>query len=249
MDDGRRLYRVPRPAVEQAACKTDNALAERSLVMTAVHPIAIPDEFNAATYFIDRHIAEGRGEKVAIECGDTRISYLQLFELVNRVGNGLRNLGVRMEERVFLLLLDTPEFAASFFGAIKIGAVPVPVHTLLKSSDYEYMLNNTRARVAIVSESLLPLIQEIPASRLRYLQTIVVVGGAPQPGTPSFESWTGQSPHCSKRNRPVKTMPASGSTPPAAPDEFFSELPKTATGKIQRFRLRHHQEGITSPKS
>src|ERR1039458_8063722 len=91
--------------------------------MTSVPPIVVPDEFNAAAYFIDRHIAEGRGTKVAIECGDIQISYRQLFERVNQVGNGLRNLGVRIEERVFLLLLDTPEFAASFFGAIKIGAV------------------------------------------------------------------------------------------------------------------------------
>jgi len=60
---------------------------------------------------------------------------------------------------VFLLLLDSPEFAASFFGAIKIGTVPVPINTLLKSADYEYLLNNSRARVAIVSESLLPALE------------------------------------------------------------------------------------------
>lgn len=161
--------------------------------MASIPSIAVADEFNAASYFIDRHIGEGRGDKIAIECGNTRVSYLQLFDVVNRVGNGLRSLGVRMEERVFLLLLDVPEFAASFFGAIKIGAVPVPVNTLLKSSDYEYLLNNTRARVAIVSESLVSLIQEVPANRLRYLQTIVVVGGEGRPGTLSFEQWTQES--------------------------------------------------------
>jgi len=119
--------------------------------MTSSPPIVLPDEFNAAAYFIDRHITEGRGAKMAIECGDIQVSYRQLFERVNQLGNGLRSLGVRIEERVLLLLLDTPEFAVSFFGAIKIGAVPVPVNPLLKPADYTYLLNNSRARVAIIS--------------------------------------------------------------------------------------------------
>jgi len=158
-------------------------------------PVAntLPDPFNAAEYFVDRHIAESRGDKVAIECGDDRFTYRQLFELVNRVGNGLRKLGVRREERILLLLLDVPEFAACFFGAIKIGAVPVPVNTLLKPADYEYLLNNARARVAIVSHSLLASIQAIPQGRLRYLETLVVVGGAPDSAAVSFESLTQES--------------------------------------------------------
>src|SRR5580698_11103806 len=135
-------------------------------------PFPLPEEFNAASYFVDRHIAEGRGEKIAIECRDRRITYRQLFESVNRVGNALRKMGIRPEERVLLLLLDTPEFAASFFGAIKIGAVPVPVNTLLKPADYEFLLNDSRARVAIASDSLSPLLQAIPAQNLRYLETI-----------------------------------------------------------------------------
>jgi len=143
-------------------------------------PILLPDQFNAATYFIDRHIPEGRGEKIAIEAGEARVSYRQLWERVNRFGNSLRQLGVRIEERVFLLLLDTPEFAVSFFGAIKIGAVAVPVNTLLKTSDYHYILNNSRARVAVVSEALYPQLQGW--KKLRYLQHVIVVGGA-QPAT------------------------------------------------------------------
>ncbi len=140
-------------------------------------PILLPDQFNAATYFIDRHVPEGRGEKIAIEAGEVRVSYRQLGENVNRFGNALRQLGVRIEERVLLLLLDTPEFAISFFGAIKIGAVPVPVNTLLKTSDYHYILNNSRARVAVVSEALYPQIQEW--EKLRYLEHVIVVGVAP----------------------------------------------------------------------
>ena len=160
--------------------------------MSFVPPILLPDEFNAAAYFIDRHLSEGRAGKVAIECGDLRVTYGQLSSLVNHFGNGLKALGVRIEERVLLLLLDTPEFAACFFGAIKIGAVPVPVNTLLKPADYKYLLNNSRARVLVVSDSLLALMQPIPRGELPYLEAIVVVGQAPA-GMLSFDDLTSKS--------------------------------------------------------
>src|SRR5256886_1946928 len=154
--------------------------------MTGSASILLPNEFNAATYFIDRHLQEGRGEKLAFECERSTVTYRQLGDRVNRAGNALRQLGVRVEERVLLLLLDTPDFAISFFGAIKIGAVPVPVNTLLKPSDYQYMLNNSRARVAIVSQSLYPQIQAVPKEKLRYLKNIIVVGEESPAGTLSF---------------------------------------------------------------
>ena len=140
----------------------------------------LPEVFNVATYFVDRNVLEGRGEKTAIECGDERVSYRQLLERTNRAGNVLRQLGVRLEERVVLVLLDTPEFLYSFFGAIKIGAIAVPVNTFLKPHEYEYLLNDTRARVVLVSEALLPQLQSIPRERLKYLREIIVVGGKQQ---------------------------------------------------------------------
>jgi benzoate-CoA ligase len=154
-------------------------------------PVSVPHEpvqqtFNAAEYFVDRHLREGRGGRIAIECEDQRVSYLQLSDRVNRLGNALREtLEVRMEERVLVLLPDIPEFAYGFFAAIKIGAVPVPVNTLLRPSDYEFLLNDTRARVAITSESLQHLIQQIPRERLAFLKSVLVVGAAPE-GTLSF---------------------------------------------------------------
>ena len=138
--------------------------------------ISLPDIFNVSTYFVDRNVHEGRGERTAIECGDERISYRQLLEQTNRTGNVLLGLGVRPEERVLLLLQDSPEFLYGYFGAIKIGAVAVPTNTLLKSFEYEYVLNDTRARIALVSESLLPQLRSIPAERLRWLKTVVVAG-------------------------------------------------------------------------
>ena len=157
------------------------ALERRDVPVLRVHRqeaanflITLPETFNVATHFVDRNVQEGLGAKVAIECGDEQVTYQQLLENTNRVGNVLLALGVRPEERVLLLLLDTPEFLYSFFGAIKIGAVAVPVNTQAKTQDYEYILNDCRARVAIVSEPLLPHVQSIPKGKLRYLQEIVV---------------------------------------------------------------------------
>jgi len=138
--------------------------------------ISLPETFNVAAYFVDRNVLEGRGGKTAIECGDERVSYQQLLERTNRAGNALRQLDVRPEERVVLLLEDGPEFLYCFFGAIKIGAVAVPTNTLLKPREYEYVLNDTRARVVLVSAALLPQLQLIPRERLRYLREIIVVG-------------------------------------------------------------------------
>jgi len=138
--------------------------------------IDLPRQFNVATHFLDHHLKEGRADKVAIECGEERVTYRQLSERVNQAGNALKKLGVRHEERVALLLLDTPEFACCFFGAIRIGAVPVPLNTLLKPAEYQYMLNDSRARIAIVSESLYPQIQAIGKENLRYLETLVIAG-------------------------------------------------------------------------
>jgi benzoate-CoA ligase family protein len=145
--------------------------------------IDLPREFNVATHFVDRHIAEGRADKVAIECGEERLTYRELLERVNCTGNALKKLGVRQEERIALLLLDTPEFGSSFFGAIKMGAVPIPMNTMLKPPEYQYILNDSRARVAIVSESLYPQIQAISKENLRYLET-VIIAGAPVEGLP-----------------------------------------------------------------
>lgn len=138
--------------------------------------IALPETFNVAAYFVDRNVLEGRGGKTAIECGDEQVSYQQLLERTNRVGNALRKLNVRPEERVLLFLLDSPEFLYCFFGAIKAGAVAVPANPLLTTHEYEYLFNDTRARVVFVSDALLPQLRLIPRERLRYLQKVVVVG-------------------------------------------------------------------------
>jgi len=138
--------------------------------------ISLPSQFNVATHFVDRHLEEGRGARIAIECGNDRVTYQQLFERVNQVGNALKKLGMRREERVALIVLDTPEFAYSFFGAIKIGAVPIPMNTLLKPAEYLYLLNDSQARFAIVSQPLLAAIDAIGRDQLLHLEEVLVAG-------------------------------------------------------------------------
>jgi acyl-CoA synthetase (AMP-forming)/AMP-acid ligase II len=136
----------------------------------------LPEIFNVATYFIDRNVLIGRGTNIAIECGDALITYADVFRNVNRCGNALRRLGVRPEERVLLLMHDGPDFVYSFFGAIKIGAVPVPLNTLWKTADYRYVIQDSRASVLIVSAPLLPAIQSIPQAERASLRHVIVAG-------------------------------------------------------------------------
>jgi benzoate-CoA ligase family protein len=138
--------------------------------------IKLPETFNVASVMVDRHVVEGRGAKVAIECGDDKVTYRDLLENTNRVGNLLRQQGVDLEQRILLALLDGPEFLYCFFGAIKIGAVAVPVNPWLRAQDYEYLLNDTRARVAVVSEACLPEFQKVSRDRVRSLKKIIIAG-------------------------------------------------------------------------
>ena len=127
---------------------------------------------------VDRHVLEGRGGKVALECGEEVVTYQDLLERTNRVGNILRRLGVDREHRVLLALVDSPEFLYCFLGAIKIGAIAVPVNPWLRAHEYEYLLNDTGARVALISEDSLPEIEKLTHDRLSHLKEIVLVGSS-----------------------------------------------------------------------
>ena len=137
----------------------------------------LPAQFNVATWFVDRHVTEGRGGAPAFHYENRVLTYGDVFDLANRTGNALRALGVGLEDRVLMLCLDAPEFLATFWGAIKIGAVPIPVNTLMRASDYLYFLNDSRAKVAVVSAPLLveagPILGQAPL-----LRHVLVAGGA-----------------------------------------------------------------------
>ena len=139
--------------------------------------LELPDIYNAATTFVDENITQGRGGKVAIYYQDQKITYQEVFENVNRTGNALRDLGIEIENRVLVILPDSPEFAYSFFGAIKIGAVAVPTNPWMFAKDYEYLINDSRARAIVVHESVLPEIEKI-WDRTPFLKHVIVVGTA-----------------------------------------------------------------------
>ncbi len=105
------------------------------------------------------------------------MSYATLYDRVTRLGTALRDqLDVRPEERVLLLMLDTPEMVFAFFGAIKIGAVPIPTNTLWTSADYEFVLSDSRARVVIVSAALYPKMADV-LPRCPWVRHVIVAGG------------------------------------------------------------------------
>ncbi len=137
----------------------------------------LPAEFNVATWFVDRNVAEGRAESPAFYYEDRVLSYGDVQELTNRTGHALRELGVGLEDRVLMICLDTPEFLGTFWGAIKIGAIPVPVNTLMRGADWLYFLNDSRARVVVISAPLLAEAAPILA-RAPHLRHVLVAGGA-----------------------------------------------------------------------
>ena len=143
--------------------------------MSSFVKLELPDRYNLVDHFVDRHIREDRGEKTAIVSGDRRITYGEIAEQVNRVGNGLLHLGLQQEQRVLLVLPDIPEFVVAYFATMKIGGVAVPTSTALRATDYSYFLNESRARVAIVHSSL--LIELGPAlSGQRYCNHVIICG-------------------------------------------------------------------------
>ena len=179
--------------------------------------------FNVATAFVDRHLAEGRGAKVAIRsaaAGD--VTYAELVEGVNRCGNALLGLGVRRGERLLLVVKDCPEFFYLFWGAIKAGIVPVPLNTLLRADDYRYIIEDSRCTAVVWSRSTRA--RSSPRSR-----PPAEAGGGPPGG-----GRRAQRPRGARAARPELTRsrrrrppPASGSTPRARPGG--PRAPSTAT--------------------
>ena len=143
----------------------------------AYQELTFPERWNEAERFVDWHVKQGRGDKIAIYSQDQEITYQQVLENVNRTGNAFRSLGLGMEDRIFLLAFDCPEFVYVFFGGMKIGAVPIPINTMLMPNDYLYILNDSRAKAVVVSKELLPGILEI-RDELLYLKEILVIDGS-----------------------------------------------------------------------
>ena len=177
--------------------------------------IEVPDRYNVADAFVDRHIREGRGGRTAITCGPRQLTYAEIAEQINRAGNALLEMGVQEEQCVMLLLPDIPEFVVAYFAAMKIGAVAVPTNTFLRESDYAYFLDESRARALIVHSSNYAQVEPILAGR-KYLRHVIVCG-EPVEGSQHWEALLSSSSPALEHAASSKDDPAfwlwtSGST-------------------------------------
>jgi benzoate-CoA ligase family protein len=137
--------------------------------------VSFPERFNMADYFLYHNLEEGRENKICLYFEDQKWTYGEVARLSNRTGSALRELGANIEDRVLLVLPDCPEFVLTWFGAARIGSVITMVNPLLPVADYEYYLDYTRAKVAIVHHSLLKTFVQA-AANARYLRGVLVVG-------------------------------------------------------------------------
>ncbi len=128
--------------------------------MQAVNVIAAPERFNASL-LLDRNIDRGRAGKAAVHAVDRSLTYGELLAQASRAGNLLRALGVAREERVLLVLDDTTAFPVVFLGAMRLGAVPVPVSPLDKADNFRHFVDDSYARVVVADAGSMPMLREV----------------------------------------------------------------------------------------
>jgi benzoate-CoA ligase family protein len=123
-----------------------------AISFTSDNKVKLPARFNVAVPFIDRHVGEGRGAKIAIRTvhGET-VTFAQLAERVNRAGNALLALGLKPGDRLLMVVKDCPAFFYLFWGAIKAGIIAAPLNTLLRAPDYAYMFEDSGCGLVVYS--------------------------------------------------------------------------------------------------
>lgn len=139
--------------------------------------IGIPPRYNAAHDLIERNLRAGRKDKPAFIDDKGQYSYGEVGRRTSAFANVLAQLGVTGEQRILMCIYDTIDFPTVFLGAIKAGVIPVAVNTLLTQGDYEYMLTDSGARIAVVSEGLLPLFKPL-LGKVPTLERILVAGSS-----------------------------------------------------------------------
>lgn len=140
--------------------------------------IFVPEQMNLTSYFLEDNISKGRGNKVAIYYKDEKYTFNDISRLTNKVGNVLNELGVRLEDRVLLVLQDSPEWVVSWYGIMKIGGVSTHAYTYLQPGGYEDFVNLIRPKVIVVDDTTLDRVRE-GVSRTRHSPALLVAGQPP----------------------------------------------------------------------
>jgi benzoate-CoA ligase family protein len=143
------------------------------------------ERLNAST-LLDAQLDAGRADRAALLTADGQLSYGELASLTGAVAAYLNTLGIEREQRVLMILDDSPAFLAAFLGAMRIGAVPVPVNPRDRVDNYTYYLDDSYAKVLFVEGSLLASLEAAIAARPGL--HVVVVDGDPGSHT-SFASF------------------------------------------------------------
>ena len=120
------------------------------------------ERFNSGT-LVDRNLEAGRGAKTAIRCAGEELTYAQLHDRVNRASNVLKELGVGREDRVLMILDDTPTFPAVFLGAMRMGAVPAPVSFLDTTENFRHYARDSYAPVIVAEDGILERLEGLEA--------------------------------------------------------------------------------------
>ena len=148
----------------------------------------LPDRYNVGADLLDRNL-KARSGKVAIHSAAGDVTYGDLSRLSCGAARLLADQGVRREERVLIVAYDSPGWVAAFLGAIRIGAVPVPVNPLLqRSEDYDHYIEDSLARVVVVDgagEEKLTAAATRSAIKPKLLRTDEITPGPDVPVAPT----------------------------------------------------------------
>lgn len=153
--------------------------------------------FNAADWLVDRHVSEGKGERIAYRSAGSNLSYGGLQKETWRAAAMLQKLGVGAGERVLMLVLDEPAFPALFLGALRVGVVPIPVSTMLRPEEVAVIAADSEAKAAVVSAPFSSYLEPVSAAAPGMTAAVVVDQGdageapvSPMAGRVSVHTWS-----------------------------------------------------------
>ena len=140
---------------------------------------SLPEQLNLGSYYLDGNLEAGRGDKTALYFNERTYSFYELWVLTNKVGNILKELGIQPEDRVLLILEDSPEWVAAWLATMKVGGVGTHAYTYLKAQDYGYLLELVRPKVVVVDDTTREPVRQAAAGRI-FPKALLIAGEANQ---------------------------------------------------------------------